>query len=287
MRRTTLGTPMPAEQRNTTRTPAAPMRRGNIAGMPILPGAEPFSYQGGRVGVLMCHGFTGSPQSLRPWGEHLAAAGMTVTCPLLPGHGTRWQDMNATGWPDWYAVVEAELAALVRTCDTVFVAGLSMGGTLAVRLAEQHPDDVTGLVLVNPSLGTQRLDAKLLPLLAKLLPAYKGVSGDIKKSGGVEVAYGLIPLKAAMSLRAFWALTRADLARVTAPLLLFRSAVDHVVEAVSSQWLLAGVASTDTEERVLADSYHVATLDNDALVILDGSLAWIEAHGAGPAAARG
>ncbi|MBA3523342.1 MAG: alpha/beta fold hydrolase [Geodermatophilaceae bacterium] len=246
--------------------------------MPILPGAEPFSYQGGRVGVLLCHGFTGTPQSMRPWGEHLAAAGMTVRCPLLPGHGTRWQDMNATGWPDWYGVVEAELTSIGTTCDTVFVAGLSMGGTLAVRLAEQHPEAVAGLVLVNPSLGTQRLDARLLPLLAKVLPAYKGVAGDIKKPGGAEVAYGLIPLKAAMSLRALWELTRADLPRVTAPLLLFRSAVDHVVEAVSSEWLLAGVASADTEERVLADSFHVATLDNDAPTILDGSVAWIRAR---------
>lgn len=246
--------------------------------MPILPGAEPFSYPGGRVGVLMCHGFTGSPQSLQPWGEHLAAAGLSVRCPLLPGHGTRWQDMNGTGWPDWYGAVEAELASLAQACDTVFVTGLSMGGTLAVRLAEQHPEDVAGLVLVNPSLGTQRLDAKLLPLLARVLPSYSGVAGDIKKPGGVEVGYDRIPLKAAMSLRALWDLTRADLAAVTAPVLLFRSSVDHVVESVSSRWLLEGVASTDTEERVLTESYHVATLDNDAPAILEGSLAWIQAR---------
>ena len=57
--------------------------------MPVLPGAEPFRHEGGEVGVLLCHGFTGSPQSLRPWAEYLAERGLTVALPLLPGHGTR------------------------------------------------------------------------------------------------------------------------------------------------------------------------------------------------------
>ena len=71
--------------------------------MPVLPGAEPFRHEGGEVGVLLCHGFTGSPQSLRPWAEYLAERGLTVALPLLPGHGTRWEDMQLTGWQDWYA----------------------------------------------------------------------------------------------------------------------------------------------------------------------------------------
>jgi len=71
--------------------------------VPVLPGAEPFAHDGSSdIGVLLCHGFTGTPQSLRPWGDHLAAEGFTVRCPLLPGHGTRWQDLNRTGWHDWY-----------------------------------------------------------------------------------------------------------------------------------------------------------------------------------------
>ena len=65
--------------------------------MPVLPGAEPFLHDGSdEIGMLLCHGFTGSPQSLRPWGEHLAAEGLTVRCPRLPGHGTDWREMNRT-----------------------------------------------------------------------------------------------------------------------------------------------------------------------------------------------
>ena len=119
--------------------------------MPVLPGAEPFRHEGGEVGVLLCHGFTGSPQSLRPWAEYLAERGLTVSLPLLPGHGTRWEDMRLTGWQDWYAEVDRELRALRERCAQVFVFGLSMGGALALRLAAKHGDAISGLVLVNPA----------------------------------------------------------------------------------------------------------------------------------------
>ncbi len=79
-------------------------------------------------------------------------------------------------------------------------------------------------------------------------------------------------MRALHSLTELWALTRADLALVVAPVLLFRSTVDHVVEASNSALVLAGIGSTDVEQRVLADSYHVATLDHDAESIFSGSL---------------
>ncbi|CAM5292638.1 Carboxylesterase OS=Streptomyces violarus OX=67380 GN=FHS41_005791 PE=4 SV=1 [Streptomyces violarus] len=119
--------------------------------MPVLAGAEPFRHEGGETAVLLCHGFTGSPQSLRPWAEHLAARGLTVSLPLLPGHGTRWEDLRMTGWQDWYAEVDRELRLLCERREQVFVAGLSMGGALALRLAAKHGDAVSGVVVVNPA----------------------------------------------------------------------------------------------------------------------------------------
>ena len=119
--------------------------------VPVLPGAEPFSCERGDVAVLLCHGFTGCPQSLRPWAEHLAAEGLTVRVPRLPGHGTSWQELNLTRWPDWYAAVERELLALAATHRAVVVGGLSMGGALALLLAQRHPGAVAGLALVNPA----------------------------------------------------------------------------------------------------------------------------------------
>jgi esterase/lipase len=249
----------------------------------VLPGAEPFAFPGGdgpdgRTGVLLVHGFTGTPMSMRPWGEHLAAEGFAVRCPLLPGHGTRWQDCNLVTEDDWTAAVGEAFDELARDYDRVVVAGLSMGGTLAIRLAELRPDDVAALVLVNPSLLTQRLDAKLLPLLARLTPGWAPIASDIKKPGVTELAYPKLPLRAMLGLRRLWTATRADLGRVTAPVLLYRSVTDHVVEPASGAVLRAGIASTDVTEVLLEDSYHVATLDNDAPAIFAGSVEWIRAR---------
>jgi carboxylesterase len=245
---------------------------------PVMPGAEPVDLPGGPVGVLLSHGFTGTPQSMRPWAEHLAAAGLTVACPLLPGHGTRWQDMNATGWDDWYAAVERAFDDLRARCDTVFAMGLSMGGTLVLRLAELRGDEVAGVVVVNASLATERKDAKALPVVSKVLGSFPGIASDIKKPGVTELAYDRLPLKAALSLQRAWPVVCADLHRITAPVLVYRSAVDHVVEPVSGRKLLEGLAGGRVEERVLHDSYHVATLDNDAPTIFEGSLAFVREH---------
>lgn len=243
--------------------------------MPVLTGAEPFHHAGSSgAGVLLCHGFTSTPQSLRDWGDHLAAAGATVRCPLLPGHGTRWQDLNRTGWTDWYATAETELDQLRRECDTVFVFGQSMGGTIALRLAENHPD-IAGLVLVNPSVTTLRRSAALLPLLSQVLPSLSGLGSDIAKPGGYELAYDRMPLRAMASLQRCWRVTRTDLGRVHQPVLLYRSATDHVVEPASAQLVLDGVSSAERTEIVLPDSFHVATLDHDAPALFAGSVEFL------------
>jgi len=247
--------------------------------MPVLAGAEPFSHTGSTgVGVLLCHGFTGTPDSMRPWGAFLAEAGHTVRGPLLPGHGTTWQEMNRTTWTDWYGCVRAELEKLRSECETVFVFGQSMGGTLALRLAQEYGDAISGLVLVNPSVTTLRWDAKLLPALGRVLNSVAGVAGDIKKPGAVELAYDRVPVRAAASLSRLWRLTRADLAKVTQPLLLLRSVVDHVVEPVNSDIVVRGVRSRELTEVLLHNSFHVATLDNDAPLIFERSAAFVRAH---------
>lgn len=251
--------------------------------MTVLLGAEPLDLPGGPVGVLLCHGLTGTTQSMRPWAEHLAAAGLSVAAPRLPGHGTRWQDLNRTRWVDWFGEVERAFDELRSRCTQVFAMGLSMGGTLVLRLAEQRADQVAGLVVVNASLATERKDAKLLPLLRRVLPSLPGIASDISKDGAVELAYDRLPLKAAYSLQQAWPVVRADLSRIHCPVLVYRSAVDHVVEPVSGSLLLAGLAGGTVQEHVLPDSFHVATLDNDAPTVFAGSLDFVRSHA--PAAA--
>ncbi|MBJ7903283.1 alpha/beta hydrolase [Streptomyces sp. NPDC003656] len=243
--------------------------------MPVLPGAEPYRHEGGEVGVLLCHGFTGSPQSLRPWAEHHAAHGLTVSLPLLPGHGTRWQDMAATTWADWYATLDRELRQLSERCSQVFVAGLSMGGALSLALAARHGDRIAGVVVVNPANRVHGLSAYALPVARHLVPSTKGIASDIAKEGAEELGYDRVPLHAAHSLRESLRRLDGELPRVTQPLLLLRSARDHVVPAADSARVLSRVSSTDVTEIVLEQSYHVATLDHDADRIFEESLAFV------------
>ena len=241
----------------------------------VVPGAEPWSADGDEIGVLVLHGFTGSPASVTPWGQAMSREGWTVRVPRLPGHGTTWQEMNRTTWEDWYAEADRNFRELRERCGHVFVMGLSMGGSITLRLAEQYGDAITGIVLVNPAVHSERPDRFLLPVLQLVVPAFPGISNDIAKPGQDEVAYSKIPLKAAHSLTGLWRLVKADLAKVSQPLLLFRSATDHVVEPSNSAYILAHVSSTDIHEEVLSDSYHVATLDHDAELIVSDSIAFV------------
>jgi carboxylesterase len=248
--------------------------------MELQPLAEPFTAEGRpddagrRIGVLLSHGFTGSPASMKPWGEHLAEQGYAVSVPRLPGHGTRWQDMNNTTWADWSNEVARAYADLRARVDVVVVGGLSMGGALALRTAADHPD-VAGLMLVNPAVNSVRKDVKLLPVLKHVVPSMPGIANDIKKPGVEEHGYTRTPLKAADSMFSGYKTLRGDLGRITCPVLLFHSTEDHVVDPSSARIILAGVSSTDTQERMLTDSYHVATLDNDAPAIFEESVKFV------------
>jgi carboxylesterase len=250
--------------------------------VPIAPEDEPYAAPAGpdavggrRIGVLLVHGFTGSPASMRPWAEHLNEAGYAVSVPRLPGHATTWQELNTLTFPDWYAEAERAFEKLQGDCDQVFVAGLSMGGFIALKLAVEKGRDVAGLILVNPVINSERKDVKLLPVLKHVVPAFPAIGNDIKKPGMDERAYAKTPLKALHSLFGEFKVVRPRLAEVTQPLLVFRSREDHVVDPSSGRIIMSTVSSRDLEERVLEESYHVATLDNDAETIFTDSAEFI------------
>lgn len=245
--------------------------------MPHRPGTEPYRHDGGPVGALLCHGFTGSPAALRPWAEHLSAAGLSVELPRLPGHGTHWRDMALTRWPDWYAEIEKAFRRLAARCDTVVAMGLSMGGTLATHLAARvgaGADGVHGLVLVNPSFRSDNPALRALPLVQHVVPTVKGIRNDIAREGADEIAYDVVPLRALASLTELWRVVEAELPDVTQPVLAFRSADDRVVEASSLELFRRTVGSREVTVEVLAHSRHVATLDHDADLIHEHSLAF-------------
>ena len=233
--------------------------------MPVQPAAEPFHAAGSRTGVLLVHGFTGSPYSMRPWAEHLAAEGYTVSLPRLPGHGTTWQQMNATTWQDWYAEACRALDELLGRLRRG-LRGRPVDGWLPRAAAGRGAPRRRQRADAGQPVGAQHQQAA-----ARRPGAQARWSGRSRASpttsrsrASRSTAMTGCRSRALDSLRDLWKLTREDLPKVTAPLVLFRSSVDHVVEPQSAQLIMQRVSSRDVTERILDDSYHVATLDNDA-----------------------
>ncbi|HSE08166.1 MAG TPA: alpha/beta fold hydrolase [Nocardioidaceae bacterium] len=256
--------------------------------MSVAPHAEPFfatgeadESTGRRVGVLLSHGFTGSPASMVPWGRYLAERGYGVAVPRLPGHGTTWQEMNRTGWQDWYDELDRAFEKLKTEHDQVVVGGMSMGGGLVLKLAADRGREVAGVMLVNAAVHLNNKQLLAVPVLKHVIPSMPGVVNDIKKPGQDEHGYDRTPLKALASMLEGWKAVRGDLAKVTQPIVHFRSAEDHVVDPSSSQIIASKVSSRDVNERILENSYHVATLDNDAPFIFEESVEFIRRVTAG------
>jgi carboxylesterase len=234
---------------------------------PVVPGAEPLSVTGGDRGVLVLHGFTGSPHSMRPLAESLADRGYAVELPRLPGHGTSLDDLVPTRWSDWSSAAAATFDELAARCSAVAVVGLSMGGGLACWLAETHPEPVA-LVAINPLV--QPIAAELREGAKQLLDAgvatIDGVANDIALEGADEYGYAGVPIAAAMSLMDALEDVASDLSSITCPTLVITSRQDHVVTTDNSE-LLAGKVAGPVEHLWLERSYHVATLDFDAPLI--------------------
>ncbi len=239
---------------------------------------QPFSSRGSHpVGVLLLHGFTGSPASMRPWAEHLAAENFSVELPALPGHATSWQELNRTTWHQWYAAAQISFLKLLKECDEVFVAGLSMGGALALRLA-QHQREISGLMLVNPALQAKNKLLKLAPVLGKVIPSVPAVGNDIAKPNVSEHSYDRTPVMAAASMLDLWTDVKKGLHLVTTPIQIFTSLNDHIVPVSSSELIINNVStpSAHREQVLLEQSYHVATLDHECDQIFTKSVEFVK-----------
>ncbi|HUQ39204.1 MAG TPA: alpha/beta fold hydrolase [Acidimicrobiales bacterium] len=230
---------------------------------PVLPGAEAWSHQGGEDGVLVCHGFTGNPTSMRPLAEAFAAAGFTVVLPRWPGHGTVIEDMQKTTWADWSSAAEAAYTELASRCRRVVVAGLSMGGTLTVWLAGRHPE-IAGIVVVNPAVEPAA-DSFLDMLRASLdqgIDTVPGIGSDVAKPDVVESAYPGTPVAPLISLIEGQQEIAAGIPDIRCPVLLMNSRNDHVVPPSNSDYLAEKV-SGPVERVTFERSFHVATIDYD------------------------
>lgn len=237
----------------------------------VRPGAEAFRHEAGPIGALLLHGFSGSPASLRPFGDWLADRGVSSICPLLPGHGTDdWRDLATVRWNDWEHAARDALDDLAGRCSTVVAVGLSMGGALALHLGVTSPERLAGVAVVNPYVRDPRLLPA--PALRFVLPSVKGVGNDIAKPGQDEVCNDRIPVAALATLSRFLRTVVGELPSMRLPLLVFSSRTDHTARPANSRLVAARVGSARKELVRLANSFHVATLDHDADLIFETTL---------------
>ena len=228
------------------------------------------------IGVLLVHGFTGSPASMRPWGEFLHSKGYTVRVPLLPGHGTQPEDLNKVKWQEWPRKIESELRELQESCSKIFVFGLSMGGGLTLYTTQNHLEKISGIVLVNPMIHIPHVTPTMAKILSKFQKMRSAVGNDIKRKNVTEYAYDANPIVGIYELTKMLKVTRANLAKVSIPTLLFHSTEDHVLPVSNTEIILEGISSKDKERVELTNSYHVATLDHDMEIIFEKSLTFVK-----------
>ena len=245
---------------------------------PVLAGAEPLSHAaGGPIGVLIVHGFTGNPSSMRGVADAMMQAGFDVEMPLLPGHGTDIDDMVPTGWHDWRAEVADARAALAARVDTVFAVGQSAGASLVLDSVLSDPS-MAGLVCINP-LTRPRSDEEMEMLTDFLNDGFAVVPGegsDIADPDSLDIAYDGTPLAPLHSLLVEGVSPMTTrFGEVAVPLQVFTSHHDHVVPPDDSRHL-AATWGGPVEHTWLERSFHVATLDYDRDVVIGGSVAFVE-----------
>ncbi len=250
----------------------------------LIAGAEPFYRRGGAVGALLLHGFTGTPSEMRPLGEALAGAGLTVLGVRLAHHATQPRDMFRSHWHDWYTSALDGYYLLRDQCATIFVMGLSMGGTLALYLAAHQP--VAGVVsLAGPSrprfeaMGWRarhgRAVSYCMPFLPKGAPSPTGDPGHL--------SYPQYPVRAIPQFRALLAEMSAALPQVTAPALIIQSHADEAVPDANADYIYAHLGSAQKELLWLDRSGHILPEEVESAVVFERTLAFVRAHTPEPA----
>jgi carboxylesterase len=248
--------------------------------MAIVPGGGAYWFEGNEVGCLLVHGFTGTPQNVRPLADYLARRGLTVSAPRLPGHGTTVQDLDLTGPQEWLAAAEQALSDLRQTCTTVFVAGISMGGTLTLELARRHPDLAGIVVMAAPVLAMEALEPLVNdPDRPATVPAPWSTVGVLTEDVGVGgIAYLEMPLGALERGMALMSEVREGLGDVTVPTLLVYGDADQIVDKANGPFVLDAVKSEDKRLLALPDSSHEVTLDVDRERIMVEVFDFVRAH---------
>ncbi len=242
----------------------------------VIPGAESFYLEGNEIGIVLCHGFIGTPQSIRDVAEALNKQGFSVIAPRLKGHGTHQLDMEKCTHADWYESYSHAYQFLKKRGKQIFLMGQSMGGTLTLKFAAAQNDaDIEGIITINAALTLPALDYIQKSQALRFIP--EGAP-DIKKENVYEIAYEEAPVKSIRELQKLMKEVPPMLPRISVPALCIKSATDNVVPPENTMYIYETISSSEKNMVTLPNSYHVATMDNDQELIVESAVNFIFSH---------
>ncbi len=231
------------------------------------PHSQPFFFEGGKTGILLIHGFTGSPGTMKIIGEALSEDGYTVSGIRLPGHGTHITDMEKASWQEWLQKARKSALELQEKCDKVIVCGLSMGGLLALILASELPVD--GVVTIAAAMELTDKFSKLA-WLVKYFIRYSGSGVRDKDEHPYKISYGVTPVRKVPDLLRLQKIAKSGLQNITCPLLIFRAMKDMTVTKNAAEIIYSGAENAEKREIFnLENSEHLCTVDNEANLIIE------------------
>ena len=242
---------------------------------------QPFFFEGGRSkAVLLSHGFTGTPATVRPLAEALNKAGYTVCGPLLPGHGVSLEDMMKSSDTLWYGHIEREFFKLRDKYDKVAVAGLSMGGLLALRLAETYPVDAC--LAYSPALKFRHWYDALAPIVKYVMPVMPWKTDRRTQRedflSEYNTGYKGVPVAKVEDMMRLYRAVRRDLGKIKCPLMVVQSYEDEQVHHVVADMIEQGASSEHKEIIRLERSPHVCVLGAEREMIFERSVSFLDKY---------
>jgi len=245
---------------------------------------EPFDLVGDDdVGVVLVHGFTGTPYEVRYLGEQLARAGYTVRAPLLPGHGTSLDDLDRMTWRDWTEAVERAVDAMRVRCGRVAVVGQSLGGLLALHVAS-HRRDVTCVASLAAPLWLEGFSAKVAawtttgPLRGRVrvLPKLGGSDVRDRRARADNPCYPAIPTRALAQLLAFMRIADEALPQISQPVLVLHAEQDHTAPVACAARIAERAHAARV--RILPESYHLIAADVERDIVAAEVIDFLRRH---------